>query len=281
MIDKRAMIDKEHRELPIKRQCELLALPRSSAYYRSCGESKANLELMDRIDRLYTEHPFYGSRQMRDALRLLGWKVGRKRVRRPMRLIGLEAQCPKPNLSKPAPGNKIYPYLMKSLKIDGPNQAWCTDVTYIRLEGGFAYLVAIMDWFSRKVLAWELSNSLDTAFCMSALENAFATHGEPQVFNTAQGCQFASKEWTGALKDRGIRISMDGRGRALDNVFVERLWRSLKYEEVYRREYEGLGDARRHISAYLDFYNYRRPHSSLNGRTPAEIHDAHGRKEAA
>lgn len=266
------MIDRSNRSLSVVRQCRLLGLPRSSAYYVPSGPGKKDLELMKRIDEIYTTCPFYGSRQMTRALRRNGLRVNRKKVRRLMRMMGLEAQCPKPNLSKPAPGHTVYPYLMKSIKADRPNQAWCADITYIRLEGGFVYLVAIMDWFSRKVLAWELSNSLDTAFCTDALQRAFRTHGAPEVFNTDQGCQFTSQEWTGLLKERDIRISMDGRGRALDNVFVERLWRSVKYEEVYRREYQNMSDARRHLAVYFDFYNHRRPHSMLEDRTPAEAH---------
>lgn len=268
------MIDRSNRRLSVARQCRLLGLARSSAYYVPSGPGKRDLELMRRIDELYTTCPFYGSRQMTRALRRDGLTINRKRVRRLMRMMGLEAQCPKPNLSKPAPGHTVYAYLMKSLKVDRPNQAWCSDITYIRLEEGFVYLVAIMDWFSRKVLAWELSNSLDTAFCTEALQRAFRAHGTPEVFNTDQGCQFTSQEWTGLLKDRGIRISMDGRGRALDNVFVERLWRSVKYEEVYRREYRNMSDARRHLAVYFDFYNHRRPHSMLEDRTPAEAHAA-------
>lgn len=266
------MIDRSNRSPSVVRQCRLLGLPRSSAYYVPSGAGKKGLELMRRIDKLYMTCPFYGSRQMTRALRRDGLRVNRKKVRRLMRMMGLEAQCPKPNLSKPAPGHTVYPYLMKSLKVDRPNQAWCADITYIRLEEGFVYLVAIMDWFSRKVLAWELSNSLDTAFCTEALQRAFRTHGTPEVFNTDQGCQFTSQEWTELLKERGIRISMDGRGRALDNVFVERLWRSVKYEEVYRREYRDMSEARHHLAVYFDFYNRRRPHSMLEDRTPAEAH---------
>jgi putative transposase len=266
------MIDRTHGRLSVVRQCRLVGLARSSAYYQPVEPRKEDLELMRKMDELYTKHPFYGSRQMSRALRREGFHANRKRTRRLMRLMGLEAQCPKPNLSKPAPGHKVYPYLMKSIQVDRPNRAWCSDITYIRLEGGFVYLVAIMDWFSRKVLAWELSNSLDTAFCTEALQRAFATHGQPEVFNTDQGCQFTSKEWTELLKDRQIRISMDGRGRALDNVFVERLWRSVKYEEVYLREYRNVSDLRRHLAVYFDFYNHRRPHSMLNDKTPAEVH---------
>lgn len=268
------MIDRGYPKISVVRQCALAGLPRSSAYYKPLEPRKANHDLMRRIDEIYTEYPFFGSRQMARYLRREGFRANRKRVRRLMLLMGLEAQCPKPNLSKPAPGHTIYPYLMKGVTVDRPNKAWCSDITYIRLESGFVYLVAIMDWFSRKVLAWELSNSLDTAFCTKALQRAFASHGQPEIFNTDQGCQFTSQEWTGLLKERGIRISMDGRGRALDNVFVERLWRSVKYEEVYRREYRDMNDVRRHLAIYFEFYNQRRPHSMLDDQTPAEVHAA-------
>lgn len=234
------MIDRQHRKVPLARQCQLIGLARSTAYHRSRQRPDKDAVLRNRIDELYTDCPFYGSRQMRDALRREGWQVGRKRVRRLMRLMGLEAQCPKPDLSRPAKGHKVYPYLMRGLRVDRPNKAWCADITYIRMENGFMYLMAVMDWHSRKVLSWELSNTLDTGFCLRALKDAIHTHGTPEVFNTDQGCQFTSLEWTGVLKEHGIRISMDGRGRALDNAFVERLWRSLKYEEVYRREYTGV-----------------------------------------
>jgi putative transposase len=265
------MIDKSA-TLTVSKQCELLELPRSSAYYKPLGPSASELLLMRRIDEIYTEFPFFGSRQMVRMLRTFGHNVGRNRVRRLMRKMGLEALCPKPNLSKPAPGHKVYPYLMKNLSIDGPNQAWCADITYIRLDGGFVYLVAIMDWYSRKILAWELSNSLDENFCVKALKDALASNPTPWVMNTDQGSQFTGQQWTGLLQKRQIKISMDGKGRALDNVFVERFWRSLKYEEVYRREYEDYQDAKRHIKAYIKLYNHRRPHSGLGGKNPAEVH---------
>ncbi len=224
------MIKPQDGSITVKRQCELLDLARSTSYYKARGESAENLSLMQRIDEIYTDHPFYGVRQMRRVLRREGHRVNPKRIRRLMRLMGLEAQCPKPNLSKPTPGHKVYPYLMKSMDLDGANQAWCADITYIRLEGGFVYLVAIMDWFSRKVLAWELSNTFDTDFCLRCLREAVKTHGIPAVMNTDQGSQFTSDAWTGELERLGVTISMDGRGRALDNAFIERLWRSVKYE---------------------------------------------------
>ncbi len=275
------MIDRKHRKVPVTRQCRLIGLAHSTAYHRPGIRADKDAALRNRIDELYTEMPFFGSRQMRDFLRREGWKVGRKRVQRLMRLMGLEAQCPKPNLSRPAKGHKVYPYLMRSMKVDRSNRAWCADITYIRMEKGFMYLVAVMDWYSRKVLSWALSNTLDTGFCLRALEDAIRTHGVPKVFNTDQGCQFTSSEWTKALKSHDIRISMDGRGRALDNAFVERLWRSLKYEEVYRREYTSVADLQHHLGAYFEFYNHRRPHSSLEGLTPAEVHDGRNLKEAA
>lgn len=271
---KRRIIGGKTGKLSLKRRCELLGLPRSSFHYRPKGESRHNLKLMRLIDEIYTECPFYGSRQMRDTLRNQGHQVGRKRVRRLMLKMGLQAQCPKPNLSKRAPGHKVYPYLMKGLVIDGPNQAWCADITYVRLEGGFVYVFAIMDWFSRKVLAWEVSNTLDTSFCLRAFYRAIGENAPPtKAFNTDQGCQFTSEAWTQALKAHDIAISMDGRGRALDNVFVERLWRSYKYEEVYRREYQDIADARHHAREWFTFYNERRPHSSIGRVPPTQVHN--------
>jgi putative transposase len=268
------MIDKTIRdEIPVARQCELLELPRSTAYYKPTGPNAKELELMRVIDEIYTEFPYFGSRQIRRILRTMGWQAGRRRVRRLMRKMGLEALCPKPNLSKPAPGHTIYPYLMKGLSIVRPNQAWCSDITYIRLDGGFVYLVVIMDWFSRKILSWELSNSMDASFCVKALCRAIEQYGPPKVMNTDQGSQFTGEDWIKVLKAHDVSISMDGRGRALDNAFVERFWRSLKYEEVYRREYDSIKDARAHIAVYMDIYNHRRPHSSLDDKTPAQIHD--------
>lgn len=275
------MIDPNHGTLSVKRQCELLGLARSSAYYQAKAPGADTLALMRRIDEIYTECPFYGSRQMCRALAREGLQVNRKRVRRLMRLMGLEALAPKPNLSKPTPGQKVYPYLMGNLTVERPNQAWCADITYVRLKEGFVYLFAILDWHSRKVLAWELSNSLDAAFCLRALERALEANGPPEVFNTDQGCQFTSEVWTQALQKHEVRISMDGRGRALDNAFVERLWRSVKYEEIYRREYVDMVDTRQHLEAYFRFYNERRPHSSLDGKTPEEIHRQKAARDAA
>lgn len=275
------MIETNHKDLSVVRQCALLQLPRSTAYYRPVAADEAELALMNRIDQLYTECPFYGSRQMVRALRREGVVVNRKRVSRLMRKMGLEAQCPQPDTSKPAPGHVIYPYLMKSQVIDRPQQAWCSDITYIRMEGGFVYLVAIMDWHSRQVLAWEISNTLDTAFCLKALRRAIALFGAPSIMNTDQGCQYTSEAWISELKAHGVTISMDGRGRAMDNVFVERLWRTVKYEEVYRREYGSIDELRHHLAAYFRFYNHVRPHSAHEGRTPSEIHGATLLQEAS
>lgn len=228
---------------------------------------------MNRIDEIYLEFPYFGSRQMVRMLQREGRWVSRKRVQRLMRRMGLQAQGPKPNLSRPTPGHKIFPYLMKGLVIDGPGQAWCADITYIRLKHGFVFLVAILDWYSRKVLAWRLSNSLDATFCVEALEDALRLYGPPsKAMNTDQGGQFTGAAWIGTLQAAGVTISMDGRGRAIDNVFIERFWRSLKHEEVYRRDYTSVPEARRYIAEYIHRYNHRRPHSSHGHRTPAEVH---------
>jgi putative transposase len=259
--------------LSVRRQCEILALNRSSLYYESVGPDPEELELMRRIDELHLEFPFYGSRRMSRELRNQGLIVNRKRVQRLMRIMDLEALAPKPNTSKPAPEHPVYPYLLRTLSICRPNQVWAADITYIPLAHGFAYLVAIMDWYSRRVLAWRLSNSLDTSFCVEALEDALGRFGQPEIFNTDQGSQFTAEAFTRVLRDRGIKISMDGKGRCIDNVFVERLWRSLKYEEVYLNDYDSLVDARAGIGHYLTFYNDRRPHQALGYQTPASFYD--------
>jgi len=271
------MIDQKHGQISLQRQCELLGLNRSSWYLHPTGgqkplESDENLALMRAVDEEFTAHPFFGSRQMRNVFRRKGWIINRKRVQRLMRKMGLVSVAPKPGLSKPAPGHKIYPYLLRNLAVVRPNQVWCSDITYIRLSSGFVYLVAVMDWFSRKVLSWELSSSLDESFCLSALERAFRLHGKPEIFNTDQGSQFTGNAFTGLLKEHKIQISMDGKGRAMDNIFVERLWRSLKYEEIYLKEYASAEALRKAIKAYFDFYNFERPHQSLERRTPAEVH---------
>ena len=231
------------------------------------------------LDEQYTRTPFYGSRRMQFELGKHGWEVNRKRVQRLMRQMGLEAIYPKPRLSDPAPGHRIYPYLLRNLKIDRPNQVWSTDITYVRLRGGFVYLVAILDWYSRYVLAWEVSVTLDTSFCLSALDWALRK-AKPEIFNSDQGAQFTSDEFTSRLLNHGIQVSMDGRGRALDNVFVERLWRTVKYEEIYLKDYDGVPEAIGNLARYFPFYNHERPHQSLGNQTPAAVYFGTGGKTA-
>ena len=266
------MIDPGHGRLSIARQCSLVSISRSSFYYEGKGESPLNLELMRLIDEQYLETPWYGSRQMARQLRRLSYCVGRKRVRRLMRLMGLQAIYQKPRTSDPHPDHRIYPYLLRGLVIDRANQVWCTDITYIPMRRGFLYLVAIMDWWSRKVLAWRLSNTMEADFCVEALEAALARHGKPAIFNSDQGSQFTSVAFTQVLKDAGVKISMDGKGRWMDNVFIERLWRSLKYECVYLQAFETGADARAGIGRWIDYYNTSRPHSVFDGRTPEEVY---------
>src|SRR5471030_2610055 len=234
------MIEPEHPGLPIVRQCELLGLARASYYHEPEPETDRNLQLMRVIDETYLAYPVFGSRQMTEWLRRQGYPVNRKRVRRLMHLMGLEAIYQKPNLSRPNAEHRIYPYLLRRLKVTRPNQVWAMDITYVPIEGGFIYLCAVLDWYSRAVLAWELSNTLDARFCVQAVQRAIALHGPPEIFNTDQGCQFTSAEFTQPLLALGVKLSMDGKGRCLDNVFVERLWRSLKYEEVYLKRYESV-----------------------------------------
>ncbi len=271
---KRACIDSTHDSLSIWKQCELIGLPRSS-YYREqkiASESRENLALMRMIDEEYMRHPFYGSRKMRQYLRRQGHKVNRKRIQRLMQKMGLQSIAPKPNSSKPHPEHKIYPYLLRHQEILCPDQAWCTDITYIPLPGGFVYLVAIMDWYSRYVLSWEVSSSMDADFCVSSLESALRRHGRPDIFNTDQGSQFTSKGFTDVLKESEVLISMDGKGRAMDNIFIERLWRSVKYEDVYVKEYSSVSEFIQGMRVYFDFYNNERPHDSLGDKTPAEVY---------
>jgi putative transposase len=260
-------------DVSVRRQCEILALNRSSLYYESVGIDPEELELMRRIDELHLKYAFFGSRRISQELRTQGLVVNRKRVQRLMRIMDLEGVAPKPNTSRPAPEHPVFPYLLRNLTVSRPNQVWAADITYIPLARGFAYLVAIMDWYSRRVLAWRLSNSLDTAFCVEAVENALARFGQPEIFNTDQGSQFTAEDFTQVLRARGIKISMDGKGRCLDNVFVERLWRSLKYEEVYLNDYDNLVEARSGIGHYFAFYNDRRPHQALGYQTPAGFFD--------
>jgi putative transposase len=267
------MVLPDYAALSIVQQCALLKISRSSLYYEKQGESPLNLALMQEIDRAFTDWPFFGVRQMCRYLISLGYSVNKKRIRRLMRLMGLTAIYQRPRTSIPNPENKRYPYLLRDLSIDRSNQVWCTDITYIPMRKGFLYLVAIMDWYSRKVLSWRLSNSMDTDFCIQALEEALSKYGTPDIFNSDQGSQFTSDAFTGVLRDKGIRISMDGRRRWLDNVFIERLWRSLKYENVYLHAYETGSEARAGIGEWIAFYNQTRPHSSLDGLTPNAFYE--------
>jgi putative transposase len=257
----------------MRRQCEILGVNRSSLYYESVGPDPEDLGLMRRIDELHLQFPFYGSRRVTRELRSLGLVVNRKRIQRLMRLMGIEAIAPKPNTSRPAPEHTVYPYLLRGLTIDRPNQVWAADITYVPLARGFAYLVVIMDWCSRRVLSWRLSNTSDSAFCVEALNEAMRRFGRPEIFNTDQGAQFTAAAFTEVLLGHGVKISMDGKGRCIDNVFVERLWRSLKYEEVYLNDYENLVEARAGLSAYFQFYNNRRQHQALGHQTPATFYD--------
>ena len=265
------MIDKAA-ELPLSRQCEILELSRSSQYYRPAPLSQRDLELMRKIDEIHLKHPFFGSRRLRGALRDAGSQVGRRHVHTLMDKMGIEALYPKPRLSEPHPGHKVWPYLLRDLAITRPNQVWATDITYVPLAKGFAYLVAIIDWYSRRVLAWRLSNCMDSSFCVEALEEALMRHGTPEIFNTDQGSQFTDKDFTGVLEAQDIRISMDGRGRWIDNVFIERLWRSVKYEEVYLKAYESIPQAKRQLGSYFTFYNQRRRHQGLGDQTPDAVY---------
>jgi len=271
---RKTMITRDHPDLSLSRQCRLLSISRSSFYFAPKEETQENLALMRRIDALFLKYPFYGSRQMAHQLRREGVRVGRHRVRRLMRLMGLEAIYQAPRTSAPHPAHRVYPYLLKEMAIDRPNQVWCADITYIPVQRGFLYLVAVMDWATRHVLAWRLSNTMDAGFCVEALQQALARYGRPEIFNTDQGSQFTSVEFTGVLKDAGVAISMDGRGRCMDNIFIERLWRSLKYEAVYLHELTDGFKAERVIGEWIDFYNTERPHSALDGQTPAEAYGA-------
>ena len=266
------MIVRDHPALSLSRQCRLLSLGRSSLYYTPKGESAETLSLMRRIDGLFLKYPFYGARRMALHLRREGVRVGRRRAARLMRLMGLQAIYRAPRTSAPHPEHRVYPYLLRGLAIERANHVWCADITYIPVQRGFLYLVAIMDWASRYVLAWRLSNTLDASFCTDALDEALARHGKPEIVNTDQGSQFTSFAFTGRLQAAGIRISMDGRGRCLDNIFIERQWRSLKYEAVYLHEIADGFQARRLIRDWVRFYNVERPHAALDGRTPAEAY---------
>ena len=265
------MINKEH-ALPLTRQCKILDLSRSGLYYQPVPIGEYDLNMMSLIDEIHLRYPFYGSRRIRDELLDNGFDVSRGRVSNLMKKMGIEALYCKPRLSKPHPGHRVYPYLLRGLQIDQANQVWATDITYLPLSKGYVYLVAIMDWASRKVLSWRLSNTLDASFCLDALEEAIEQFGCPDIFNSDQGSQFTSEAFTAKLKEHGIRISMDGRGRWLDNVFIERLWKSVKYEEVYLKAYDSIAVARKELREYFAFYNQRRRHRGLNKRLPDEVY---------
>jgi putative transposase len=273
---RRALIDRDHKDLSILRQCALLSISRSGFYYAPLPETPFNLSVMEIIDKQFLETPWYGSRQMTRHLRRLGHQVGRKRVKRLMALMGLAAVYQRPRTTVPNPDHKIYKYLLRDLVIDRPNHVWCADITYIPMRRGFLYLVAIMDWVTRKVLAWRISNTMDTSFCVEALKDAMARFGKPEIFNTDQGSQFTSSDFTDVLNDAKIRISMDGRGRWMDNVFIERLWRSLKYECVYLHAFETGSQLRAGLTKWINYYNTERPHSTFGGKTPDECYWANG-----
>lgn len=265
------MIDREHM-LPLTRQSEILELSRSSLYYEAVPINARDIELMRLIDELHLKHPFMGSRSLRDQLQDMGYQVGREHVSTLMRKMGINALYKKPNLSKPHPQHKVYPYLLRGMEIIRANQVWAADITYLPMARGFCYLTAIMDWASRKVLAWRLSNTLDASFCTEAFEEAIEKYGAPDIFNTDQGSQFTSDAFIGILESYDIDISMDGKGRWLDNVFVERQWRSVKYEDVYLKAYESIAEARQGLMEYFEFYNRRRRHQSLDRRTPNDVY---------
>jgi putative transposase len=269
--DRRALLDHDHERISVRRQCRLLGIARSGVYRERRPANDNDLGLMRRIDEIFTSWPFLGSRRLARMLREEGHPINRKRVQRLMRQMGIAALGPKPRTTKPAPGHKVYPYLLRGMTIDRPNQVWAADITYIPIGRGFLYLVAIMDWASRAVLAWRLSNTMDSSFCVEALEEALARFGTPEIFNTDQGSQFTSTAFTGVLLGAGVRISMDGRGRWMDNVFIERLWRSLKYEDIYLKGYADGHEAKAGIAAWVAFYNGRRPHMALGHRTPMVV----------
>ena len=267
-----SLVDRSDPDLSVVAQCRLLKVARSTLYYRPASVSADDLALMRWLDEQFLKTPFYGSRRMVAVMRREGLVVNRKRVRRLMRVMGLEAIYQKPNTSLGHPAHKKYPYLLRNLVIDHPNQVWCADITYIPMAKGFVYLVAVMDWFSRRVLSWRVSIGMDMAFCVEALKEAMARHGKPKIFNTDQGVQFTSGDFLAELQTQGVGISMDGKGRYLDNIFIERLWRSLKYEEVFLKAYGSVAEARRGIGAWLGFYNDERPHQALDYLTPFEVH---------
>ncbi len=269
---RREMIDAQHKRLSLTKQCQLLNISRTGLYYKAVGESELNMELIRLIDQQYLDTPWYGSRQMTRHLRRQGYCVGRKRIRRLMRNMGLVALVPGPHTSRRNKAHAVFPYLLRNLVVTRANQVWCADVTYIPLAHGFLYLVAIMDWHTRHVLAWRLSTTQDTSFCLEALEDALEKYGRPEIFNTDQGSQFTSVDWVSALASKDIRISMDGKGRWMDNVFIERLWRSLKYECVYLNAFDSVREAGAGITHWMNYYSNERPHSSLDDRTPSEVY---------
>jgi putative transposase len=265
-------LEPAHASISLRRQCDLLDLPRSTAYYTPIPESQENLDLMKEIDAIYLDNPSYGSRTIATALANTGWEVNRKRVQRLMRLMNIAGVTPKRNTSKPGPGHRVFPYLLRNVAISHPDQVWSTDITYVPLRNGFVYLTAVMDWYSRYVLSWRLSNRLEGNFCVEALDEALK-RGKPEVFNTDQGSQFTSAVFVNRLLDRAVAVSMDGRGRALDNVFIERLWRSVKYQEIYLRDYSTVADVEEGLKLYFEKYNHERPHQSLDNLTPAKVYE--------
>lgn len=271
MTERKAIVDKSYK-LPINRQCQILKLNRSSFYYRAREVSEFELDLMRQIDKIYTERPFCGSRRIRDWFEDHGLQVNRKRIQRLMRQMAIQALYPKKKTSRPGKGHKVYPYLLRGLDIKRSNCVWAADITYIPMARGFLYLVAIMDWHSRKVLSWRLSNTMDDCFCVEALKEALQLYGKPEIFNTDQGAQFTSESFTGVLKEHDIAISMDGKGRWMDNVFIERLWRSLKYEDVYLKAYDSVAYAKESINSWFRFYNQERRHQSLQRKTPDTVY---------
>jgi putative transposase len=269
---RRSLLEPGHETISLRRQCDLLGLPRSTAYYAPIPESADNLALMREIDAVYLENPSYGSRSIAAVLTNAGWTVNRKRVQRLMRLMAIAGVTPKKATSKPSPGHRVFAYLLRNVVITHPDQVWSTDITYVPLRGGFVYLTAVMDWYSRYVLSWKLSNRLAGSFCLEALDEALA-RGRPEVFNTDQGTQFTSEAFVNRLLNRSVAVSMDGRGRALDNVFIERLWKSVKYQEIYLRDYATVADVEEGLRLYFEKYNHERPHQSLDNLTPAKVYE--------
>jgi len=276
------MIERDHSQLSIRRQCELLAVNRNRLEPRRAKLREQDEELMRQIDMIHTHHPFLGTRKIVLELRDLGWSISRRRCRRLMRIMGIEAMVPKPSLSKPAPGNKIYPYLLRELEVNQPDQVWCTDITYIPMIKGHTYLIAIMDWHTRAVLSWDVSNTMDTAFCLRALHRAVKVAGRaPEILNTDQGSQFTSKEWTSAVEAYGAKVSMDGKGRWVDNVFIERLWRSLKYEKLRLWSYRNIPELCEHVDTWMSYYNHSRKHQTLDYATPWSLYRPEKEMKAA